>query len=284
MNMSVPLVTVYIPTKDRPDLLRRAVTSVLKQSYPRIELIIVDDGSLDVNKELIAAVCSISSSIRLVSYSESKGACHARNQAIELAAGEFITGLDDDDEFLPQRISDFVARWSAYSSISALCTGYEYILPSGKAILSGGRLIQIGQDDIKHKNDVGNQVFTKTAYLKQIGGFDPKLVACQDYDVWIRLICQFGPMVRLPKITYVVHQEHEYPRISQFSRRIEGHCALIDKHSTALSYQQLASQRFFCALYGGETNILKLIRMAGRRHIITLMKMLMVRLLTKYRL
>ncbi|WP_019674724.1 glycosyltransferase [Arsukibacterium perlucidum] len=281
--MNKPLVTVYIPTKNRPELLQRAIQSTLRQDYQNLEIIVVDDGSTEECKKQIAEICQLSANIRLISNVQSAGACSARNQAISSAKGVFITGLDDDDEFLPGRISAFVDAWQQSTDISLLCTGYHFILPGGKQIKSGRRATRINCNSIKNINDVGNQVFTLTCYLQQIGGFDPALVACQDYDVWIRLICRFGPGIRLPNQSYVVHQEHDSPRISALHKRVEGHQALIKKHKSSLTKQQLKSQRFFCALYGGEPDILKLIRLSGVRNAIPLAKMLAVRLLSRRR-
>lgn len=260
-------------------MLQRALQSVLNQDYPNIEIIVVDDGSTAECYEHNKLVCRLSNNISLIRNQQSEGACNARNRAIFAAKGEFITGLDDDDEFLPDRISSFVQSWT--TGISALCTGYKYILPGGKKISSSGSEKQINCEQIKYKNDVGNQIFTRTSYLQQIGGFDPKLVACQDYDVWIRLICIYGPIQRLAKNNYVVHQEHEHARISQFQNRLLGHNALIEKHKANMNKQQLSSQYFFCALYGGETRILKLLKLAGFRHLTVLAKMLLIRILSK---
>lgn len=279
--MSNALVTVYIPTKNRPELLERAVKSVLAQHYTNLEIIVIDDGSSAPCKKQIAQICGLSDKIRLISNDHSQGACHARNLAITSAKGIFITGLDDDDEFLPDRIKNFVLNWEFYNGISLLCTGYKFILPGGRNIESGKSVKRINCSMIKSKNDVGNQVFTLTSHMRQIGGFDTALIACQDYDVWIRLICQYGDAVRLAKTNYIVHQEHDSPRISQAQRRIKGHQDLIEKHRSHFSKAQLSSQRFFCALYGGETNVLTLARLAGFKNSLALIKFLIVRLLSK---
>lgn len=278
--MSKPLVTVYIPTKNRPQLLRRAIASLLQQDYDNFEVIVVDDGSSADYKQQIADICLVSKKILLISNTKSAGASSARNQAINHAKGYFITGLDDDDEFMPDRLSTFVNAWQQGSDISLLCTGYIYILPGGAQIKSGRKVKHINCNCIKHINEIGNQVFTLTSYMREIAGFDPALIACQDYDVWIRLVCRFGPARRLATQNYIVHQEHDSPRISHFDRRVEGHLQLIEKHKNTLTKSQLKSQRFFCALYGGERDILKLIRLAGFNHMVTLTKMLAVRLLS----
>lgn len=92
------LVTIYIPTKNRLDLLKRAIKSVRDQTYSNIELIVVDDGSKDGTREYLEKEHE-AGLLRAIFHQESLGACVARNAAIELSQGEFITGLDDDDYF-----------------------------------------------------------------------------------------------------------------------------------------------------------------------------------------
>lgn len=275
------LVSVYIPTHNRPLLLQRALRSVQKQDYGAIEIIVVDDGSTPQAQAQNRLICQGYANVTLLQFQQSKGAGAARNAAIYCAKGEFITGLDDDDEFLPGRISDFVYTWRRLPGLSLLCTGYEFVLPGGNHIRSGKKAMWIDADRIRHINDVGNQVFTRTSYLKAIGGFDPQLVACQDYDVWIRLISAYGKAYRLDKQNYLVHQEHEFPRISTFNKRLQGHQQLIDKHQDQLTTAQLKSQRFFRLLYGGEQNVWYLLRLAGWRHSVVLLKMLLARQLTR---
>ncbi|HAY4006682.1 TPA: glycosyltransferase family 2 protein, partial [Escherichia coli] len=106
MNNGNELVSVYIPTHNRVDMLERAIMSVLKQSYPNIEIIVSDDGSQDNTKKIVTSYMQQYSNIKYVFSSEAKGACHARNLAIAKASGTYITGLDDDDEFTQDRIEE----------------------------------------------------------------------------------------------------------------------------------------------------------------------------------
>lgn len=274
------LVTVYIPTYNRPMLLERALRSVVTQDYHTIEIIVVDDGSRSENRNKNLQICSQFANVQLIQLEKSIGASAARNLAIAAATGEYITGLDDDDEFCPGRISAFIEAWQRRPDVSLLASGYVFILPGGKRIGSGRRARSVNEQRVKHINDLGNQVFTRTEYLRAIGGFDPALVACQDYDVWIRLITRFGPGYRLDLQNYIVHQEHDSPRISVFSKRLDGHQQLIDKHRPYLTAQQLKSQLFFRALYGGEKDLWQLLRLAGLRHCLVLTKMLLARALS----
>ena len=98
-----PLITVYIPTHNRSILLKRAVDSVLRQTYENFEIIICDDGSSDNTADYLVDLASRDHRVKFIRNNEPKGACFSRNRCIELAKGEFITGLDDDDEFVENR-------------------------------------------------------------------------------------------------------------------------------------------------------------------------------------
>jgi len=82
-------------------MLRRAIQSVLKQTYTNVEIIVSDDGSTDETPKVMRDYCQKYKGIKYLRSKKSNGACHARNKAILASTGEFVTGLDDDDEFLP---------------------------------------------------------------------------------------------------------------------------------------------------------------------------------------
>src|SRR5512143_3860267 len=96
-------VSVYLPTRNRAASLRRAIESVLAQTYADFELIVVDDGSSDGTREVLESVQRSDARVRAIHHSVSRGAPASRNAAIAAAHGEWLTGLDDDDEFLPRR-------------------------------------------------------------------------------------------------------------------------------------------------------------------------------------
>ncbi len=265
MNVN-PLVSIYIPTKNRFSLLKRAVDSCLQQSYRQLEVLIVDDGSDDDCRKQIAALATSDQRIRLLRQQTSAGAPAARNSAIAAAQGDFLTGLDDDDEFGPERVADFVAAAVLHPHIDFFCTGYQYILPSGRQIRGMNKPLSIRLGSLLRNNIVGNQIFAPTALFRQAGGFDVSLQACQDYDLWVRL-CALGKTgLRLNNLSYIVHQEHEHERISTRQRRQNGHQQFIDKHRSLLvAHQCLADQQVLQALLGTETNLFTLLQLAPLR-------------------
>lgn len=253
--MIQPLVSVYIPTKNRPQLLQRALLSCLSQDYPALEILLVDDGSDETAAREIAAMAAQDQRIRLFRLSPSAGAPQARNLAIAEATGEFITGLDDDDEFLAGRINSFVDAAQQNPQIGFFCSGYQYALASGHRLhgLTGAK--QFGLQELLLKNLVGNQVFCRTEVLRQVGGFDPDLPACQDYDLWIRLCAAGARGLRLNLQNYLVHQAHELPRISTQQRRLQGQRMLAEKHRALMTPMQYRAQQFYAQLYAGPVTL-----------------------------
>ncbi len=102
-NAADPLVTAVIPTRNRPDIVCRAVRSALGQTYPNLEVVVVVDGP---DPATISAFQSMTDSrIRVVSLAENKGGSSARNAGVQAARGDWVALLDDDDEWLPGKIT-----------------------------------------------------------------------------------------------------------------------------------------------------------------------------------
>lgn len=215
---NAPLVTVYIPTYNRHALLERAVNSVLSQTYGNIELIIVDDCSCDGTIKYLQKLVQLDKRVRYLVNSYNSGACASRNKAIMVAKGEFITGLDDDDYFLPGRIDKFVTQWpllkAKYPDMILLFS--NFLVKHDEA--DYGKLKQymkpknVKQNDLLIANFIGNQVFTKTESLRQVM-FDENLPMWQDLDCWYRLLGK-GYALNINLAEYVLDVSHPHERIS----------------------------------------------------------------------
>ncbi|QDP01987.1 glycosyltransferase [Thalassotalea sp. PS06] len=225
-------VTVYIPTHRRPKLLKRAIESVLKQSYKDIELIVVSDGLDPETDKLMDNYLIRYPNLIYLKYDKPKGACVARNLAINKASGFFITGLDDDDYFTEDRIEFLVSKWE--DKYSFICTKsiFEKRLDSVFYALFSklNKDLIFGHKDLIKFNCVGNQVFTKASRLKS-ELFDERLPALQDWELWIRLIKAKGLAKRFRHRTQVKDFDHGFSRISNFERRVRGLSIVKDKHS-----------------------------------------------------
>jgi glycosyltransferase involved in cell wall biosynthesis len=213
--MSKPLVTVYITTYNRFELLKRAVESVLEQSYSNIELLVADDGSDDSTPKYLEDMEKKGFLTAIINKGDSKGACFGRNKAIQIANGVFITGLDDDDYFKPLRIENFMTFWiqlESHNSIAGLFDSVIEIRPDGSHKYN--ETLKASNDLLRKKNIVGNQVFVPLQNIKDISGFDEKMPALQDWDTWLRLTHKFGQLININTYSYVVDQVHEGERIS----------------------------------------------------------------------
>lgn len=216
------LVTVYMPTHNRSDLLSRAIDSVQAQTYSNFELIIVDDCSTDNTEAVVQTYQDQDSRIKYIKNSENLGACASRNKAIRAAQGEFITGLDDDDYFLPNRLEVFLLAWgNRKKDVVLLFSRYGNHLKDGavfKKPILGFKGNLITQKSLLENFYTGNQVFTKTESLKAIGMFDENIPMWQDFDCYYRLLA-LGKGQRVNEFTYILDISHSYTRIS--SKKIE---------------------------------------------------------------
>lgn len=257
------LVTVYIPTFNRVDLLERAINSVVNQSYKNIEIIVVDDCSTDGTQEFLKEIAKGDERINFFLKEKNGGACESRNIAIQSARGEYITGLDDDDYFLPNRIENFVSNLSNAKN-SVLLFDNPIIKLDDRPIITKKRKImntlkpkKIRAKDLFFSNYIGNQVFIKTDILKKFGGFDNNMPMWQDIECWYNILINTGGYgLSLNSYTYVVDLSHEMDRISNF--KIEKGKKAFRYFSKKHSLGQQDSQLLFCQLYGYDKKLIKL--------------------------
>jgi glycosyltransferase involved in cell wall biosynthesis len=243
-TMRQALVTVYMPTYNRLALLQRAVNSVLSQSYENIELIVVDDGSTDGTIEYMQGLAAANGRVVFLRNDGNQGACVSRNKAISLAKGEFVTGLDDDDYFLPERIASFIEFWPHRSKgVVALYSKRQEKASEGQFnnLRAPNR---IDWRELLLRNPIGNQLFVETALIRKAGAFDARFPAWQDLDFCLVLLRQ-GDAQCVDNRSYVVDTSHPHERIS--TRKIENivlaYERIVEKHKlTDLEAKRLRIQ------------------------------------------
>lgn len=259
---SSPFVTAVITTKNRADILPRAIDSVLRQSYKNIELIVVDDGSEDHTPDIIKQYREKHRFVYLRN-ERSLGACRARNRGIEMAKGEFVAGLDDDDEWHEDRISILLHH---YDDSYACITSNDRMISSGKSIVWHKKAV-ITFDDLLYSNSVGNQVLAKRKRLIEVGGFDESLVAAQDYDLWIRLCEKYGPVKTVKTPLQNIYQEKE-ERISNPKSQLKGYLSVYKKHRSKMNRDQRKYQLYNIRLAQGKiTSIFELLKWVPRKRL-----------------
>lgn len=210
-----PTVSVYIPTKNRLSLFKRAIASVLSQTFRDVEVVVVSDGSDDGTNEYIE---SLKSDLRIVfvKNKESLGACAARNQALEIAKGRFITGLDDDDFFHSNRVELFLKSWDRFSlnNVKFSCLFDVPVKIQASGHVKPSLRSEVDCNSIRKSNGVGNYIFTERERLIDVGMFDPNMPAWQDWDLWVRMIDRYGPALNTGSSTFSIDESHSGERIS----------------------------------------------------------------------
>ena len=126
-----PLVSVLIPTYNRPKYLSRAIDSCLNQTYDNIEIIVIDDNNPETEgrietEKLMKDLYGKNDKVKYIQLEKNSGACIARNYGIEKSLGEYITFLDDDDEYYPNNIEEELKFITKHNYDMIFCN-IEYI-------------------------------------------------------------------------------------------------------------------------------------------------------------
>ena len=184
------MVSVVIPTYNRGWILKEAIDSVLSQNFDDFELIIIDDGSTDNTRDLLACYKD-----RLfVIHQPNKGVSAARNRGISAASGRYIAFLDSDDLWLPDKLLRQLAFFSSNPD-ALICQTEEIWIRNG---------IRVNPKK-KHRKRSGmifeqslplclvspSAVMMERSLFRIVGDFDEDLYACEDYDLWLRVSCRY---------------------------------------------------------------------------------------------
>ncbi len=199
-----PLVSVVLPTYERPDRLRRAIQSVLWQRYPRWELIVVDDGGVPDSRAIVDEVND--PRIRWTRI-DHRGVSAARNAALASAAGELIAYLDDDNLMDPEWLCAVVWALEQRPDVDVLYGAFiidDVSRVDGKWSASGHLprtfLRAWNRDGIRHGNLTDIGAIAHRAGLPE-ARFDETLREAADWDLLLRLTADRDPLV-LPVIAH----------------------------------------------------------------------------------
>ena len=264
-----PLVSILITTHNRSDLLKRAIESAIWQTYKTLEVIVIDDGSTDNTEEVVNEYLKQYDNLKYLKHTEAKGANAARNNGIGHAQGEYIAGLDDDDEFEDNYIETLVNAYD--DNYSCVVAGAKFVTNRTTKLLTRKPIICL--DDLLYSNDIGNQVLVKKKNLLKAGLFDEALPACQDYDMWVRLlsVCGLAKGVNLP--LQIMYQDHNKTQISTKShKKFRGYFMFYKKHKNKMNRKQKKSQLFM--VYSCQGKNLSLYHFIVFYHIKNLLPML----------
>ena len=184
-----PHVSIVIPTRDRPGLVSRAVASALAQTVRPVEVLVVDDGSVEPVRPPDDA------RVRVIRQERPRGPCAARNLAMAAARGSWITFLDDDDELEPDmlEVSLRAAGQSALPAPVAVLSGIDVLAADGRLLerrlpvtLPRGRRYFL-EDDQHRSFLTHNTLVAPLEVIRRIGGWDETLPAWEHDDLFLRL-------------------------------------------------------------------------------------------------
>jgi glycosyltransferase involved in cell wall biosynthesis len=189
-----PEVSVIIPTHNRRAMLREALSSVAAQRGSSFEVLVVDDGSTDGTWQDLSGhdLSAHFADIRAVR-TERRGPAAARNRGIALARGRLIAFLDSDDLWMPEKL----ARQSLFMRNNPDCL----ISQTGETWMRDGRSVNPGQRHRKRPGDIfidslrtclisPSAAILRRELLDEVGGFDEDMAACEDYDLWLRILAR----------------------------------------------------------------------------------------------
>lgn len=193
---SRPLVSVVIPTYNRRESLLEAVQSALGQTYNHLEILVVDDGSTDGTRDLMAQRYRDNPAIRYLWQPNLERAA-ARNAGIRAARGEYIAFLDSDDRWSPRKTEMQVQRLDALPEVDVVACGLQFVDERGVAAepFVRERVQGITCGDVfaslLYQNVLGtpSSVMVRRNALDGSGLFDtnPVLTSIEDWELWLRL-------------------------------------------------------------------------------------------------
>lgn len=231
--MTEPLVSVIVATYRREDTLRDALDSLRKQTYRNFEIILVDDNDLDAWNEKVERISQTFSrenpeiTLRCIANHPHLGSAEARNAGVAIANGEYVTFLDDDDIYLPEKIAAQVLTMAAYSadySVTDLDLYYtneklsehrvhSYITSTDRDSLFKYHLLY-------HLTGTDTMMF-RCDYLQRIGGFGSIDVG-DEFDLMLKAIDGGGKFIYLNRCDVKAYVHIGDEGLSSGARKIHG--------------------------------------------------------------
>ena len=227
-NQQDGLVSVIIPDYNHAQYICDAIQSVLNQEYRQFEIIVVDDGSTDNSREVVA---QFGDDVKYI-WQENQGLSAARNTGIAVASGEYIGLLDADDIYEPDFMSELVSLMAENRGIDGVYCGYRFVdhqnnpLPQIEArTIPEGQLYQ-------HLLDsnflVPESMLMRKHCYSRVGSFDISLSACEDWDMWLRMSSQYN----IAGTTRILTRHRILPgsMSADPQRMLDNRLAVLDKH------------------------------------------------------
>lgn len=224
-----PRVSIIIPAYNRADMILTALNSVLAQTYTDWEAVVVDDGSSDNTREVVAGVKD--ARVRYI-YQENKGLPGARNTGIRASGGEYVAFLDSDDAFLPDKLALQVPVLDANPDLCLVAGGFievdENLRPLHE-IRPWVKNPTLGLLDwVRTCSFCVGSPLVRRAWLDKAGLFDENMRFVEDWDLWLRMASMGCRMEWLKKPVYL-YRMHPSSMVRQAVQMKKGMLTMFDK-------------------------------------------------------
>jgi glycosyltransferase involved in cell wall biosynthesis len=242
--MPAHLLSVVMPTRNRPGWLERAARSVLDQRTAELELVIVDDGSSDATPE-VAGRLAADRRVRVLRNEEPLGPGGSRNRGMAAARGDLLGFCDDDDTWLPGAARVVLDCFDVDDEVGVVTSWHRVVHDdTGRAANYRGPL-SYGSKQLLWFNFVALPfgVIRRDMFPDDLG-VDVVLPSCEDWDLWLRC-AQTRPIRTLPEVLYAYHQHRDGRVTRDGSADRIGRQRFLDKHRASMSpscrqYHELA--------------------------------------------
>lgn len=189
-------ISVIIPSYGIPDYLGKAIQSIQKQTFIKWELIIVDDNNPDTEARqktevLLESLMKTDGRIKYIKHDCNKNGAVARNSGFAVAKGKYISLLDSDDEYMPERLQKcFDIMESSSDNIAGIYTGCEFrregkVYHVEKNVKPGNFLVDTLA--CKFMFCTGSNIFVRKSVVDELNGFDGAFLRHQDYEFLVRV-------------------------------------------------------------------------------------------------
>ncbi|HLH52263.1 MAG TPA: glycosyltransferase [Verrucomicrobiae bacterium] len=199
-----PLVSVIVPTYNRPEQLKQALQSILNQTFQDFEIVVVNDAGSDIGS--VVTPLNQQGNIVALRHETNRGLAAARNTGIRAARGRYIAYLDDDDLFYPNHLETLVEFLRAHPATVAYTDANQALqqLENGSWTVTERKVVYSNDwnnDEVLVRNLAPVICFMhEKQALEKSGWFDETLDRHEDWDLWIRLSRQL-PFIHLPEVT-----------------------------------------------------------------------------------
>lgn len=206
------LISVVMPCYNSERFVAAAIESVMQQTYPLIELIVVNDGSTDTSPALIDQLAATHADRIVVRHQTQSGPYAARNAALNIARGNFVAFLDADDLWTPDALQKMHSALIDTHADVAYC-GWQRIGEAARDTRPQIPVDFVGTDAaalfLEEPPWPINGVLIRRQLLDSLRGFSERKPTAMDYDLWLRLLAQQPVVVRVPE---VLAYRRYYPR------------------------------------------------------------------------